>query len=941
MTTQFEYDDLDRLIRTTDPALNQQERIYDENGSLKETRRRFWLEDTSEYTPGESISVRTYDEADRLVEERDVFGNLTKRDYDEAGNLIRLTRPTGESVRYEYDAMNRRTAVIDENGYRWETKYDLAGNPIATVDPTGRRTTNEYDASGQLTMVTDAAGITQFDYDGNGRLTETIDANAVLDPTLLNSEGASVSQKYDELGRLVEVRNALDQVTTMTYDLLGNRTSVKDAEGHETTFEYDGLGRLEVVKDPLIQDEPGIGDRVTTHEYDEAGNRIYSRFRDGTEEEVDYDLLNRPTTATLLGTVEQRNWTYDQHERLESVGNADVTYGFQYDLKDRLTLRTDSRSPGQGIVYQYDGSDRLLRKTDYQGDVTDFQYDGTGRLSSESNAEYLQVSYQYDGAGRVLTRSLSNGARTAYRYDAAGRLEELTNWTGDGTLLQRIRYDVRDPVGNPKQITITHADGSVEVATFDYNALHQLEEAVYTVGGVEQERQNFTYDAVGNRKTKTSTLGALPIQHYIYNDNNQLTEIRLGSATGSLHRSFEYDANGRLRIRRNGAGVAEFELDRDARGRVRRAEVSDVEVARYRYDPLGYRIEVDRLPGVERRLLDGEHLEAIRSDTGGVLSKFLRGSVIDEVVNAYYFDANGKPANYTYHHDSLQSVVGLSGHAGSVEETLRYGPFGEVLGQTGSSRSALRFTGRDFDAETGLYYYRARYYDPEIGRFLSEDPLGLNGGDVNLYAYVGNNPLRFNDPSGEVVQVLVGAVIGFGTSLATELVLNGGDLSQVNVGAVIGGTAAGALTGGLSALSASVIRGSATAATVSLLGAGGAGIAGNAVSRAFNDLPPFDPVQTPAAAAIGLIGGGTSLLVGASAAPALEIGATTPFKVELLSAAAAFEVSLPFEVGASQLLVGEQSVAIGPLDDFNPTFDFPSANVSDPLFDVYCSPKCF
>jgi len=169
---------------------------------------------------------------------------------------------------------------------------------------------------------------------------------------------------------------------------------------------------------------------------------------------------------------------------------------------------------------------------------------------------------------------------------------------------------------------------------------------------------------------------------------------------------------------------------------------------KFKYDAFGYRVRSVTAGGDRRYFLDGQHLDTVVDPQGNPQSKYLRGTVIDEVVNAYHFDANGNATSYTYHHDALQSVVGLSGHAGSVEETYRYGPFGDLLSAPGTTPNRMQFTGREFDSETGLYYYRARYYDPEIGRFLSEDPLGFGGGDLNLYAYVQSNPIISNDPRG-------------------------------------------------------------------------------------------------------------------------------------------------------------------------------------------------
>jgi RHS repeat-associated protein len=144
--------------------------------------------------------------------------------------------------------------------------------------------------------------------------------------------------------------------------------------------------------------------------------------------------------------------------------------------------------------------------------------------------------------------------------------------------------------------------------------------------------------------------------------------------------------------------------------------------------------------------LEGEHLEGITSGLQWQ-AKYLRGAVIDEVVNGYQYDTTGTWTNYTFHHDALQSVTGLTAHEGSILETRQYGPFGETIATTGSSNNTLRYTGREADADSGLFYYRARYMDPNTGKFVSEDPKGFGAG-VNFYAYVSNNPINYNDPMG-------------------------------------------------------------------------------------------------------------------------------------------------------------------------------------------------
>jgi len=126
----------------------------------------------------------------------------------------------------------------------------------------------------------------------------------------------------------------------------------------------------------------------------------------------------------------------------------------------------------------------------------------------------------------------------------------------------------------------------------------------------------------------------------------------------------------------------------------------------------------------------------------------MRGVVIDEIVNGFQNNTRGVWTNFTFHHNNLQSVQALTGHEGSTLQTIGYSPFGEKQGTSGSANNnQLYFTGREEDPDSGLYYFRARYYDPSIGRFISEDPKGFDAG-VNFYAYASNNPINANDPMG-------------------------------------------------------------------------------------------------------------------------------------------------------------------------------------------------
>ncbi|MDO8969746.1 MAG: RHS repeat-associated core domain-containing protein [Saprospiraceae bacterium] len=723
LTTTYDYDNLDRVTKITDVLGNYMETTYDGNGKIYQIKGNYKKPDTTFDT--RIISTRTYDAADRLITDTDTYGNITSYAYDEAGNLLTTTDANGHIMRYEYDAMNRRTAAIDANGNRAETVYDLAGHPIKVVNALGKSVTTIYDANGRPTTITDPLGYqTTFGYDANGNVKTITDANAVAGLQAKNSYNATIYKEYDELNRVKREVDALNGETKYSYDLLGNITSITDAENHVTTFIYNDLGQLTEVRDPLIETPT---DKVTSFTYDEAGNVLTRTKRSGTQSIYTYDLLNRLTQAQHGSITE--TITYDIYGNKQSVSNPDVTYSYVYDLKNRPTKKTDSRV-NKFLAYTYGKAGEALTKTNYDGSTTEYRYDSANKLVAQRNQDYLEVSYQYDGAGRLLSRILSNGAKTQYNWDDGNRLTSLVNRSADGTTVNSTSYQ-RDRIGN-----ITSQTDSTGTTNFQYDALYRLTSADYPNTTSDQ---SYTYDKVGNRKTMTK---AGITTAYVYNADNRLTEIRQGSETGAIQNSFDYDADGNTTAKRNSAGTVVQSFTYDAKGRV-----TSVGSNTFAYDPYDYRIAKSDSQGSKTYLLEGEHLEAVMSGSQWQ-AKYLRGAVIDEIVNGYQFDTNGTWTNYTYHHDTLQSVIGLTGHEGSVLQATGYNPFGDKQWTAGAvNNNRIGYTGREEDQDSGLMYYRARYYDPAIGRFISEDPKGFGAG-VNFYAYVLNNPVNANDPMG-------------------------------------------------------------------------------------------------------------------------------------------------------------------------------------------------
>jgi len=242
--------------------------------------------------------------------------------------------------------------------------------------------------------------------------------------------------------------------------------------------------------------------------------------------------------------------------------------------------------------------------------------------------------------------------------------------------------------------------------------------------------QTFSYDPVGNRLTNAS-------QH---NAGNQLTE--------DAGFTYTYDANGNLTRKTIKANGNHTDYTYDAENRLTKVEefaagaTVPAATSTYRYDGLGRRIEKVGNGLTRRYIYDGEDILLEYDETNTLLARNTHGPGIDEPIA---MTRGG--STYFYHADGLGTVTDLTDSTGATAKSYSYDAWGNQVETTGTIESPYTYTGREFDSDTGLYYYRARYYDARIGRFLGEDPLGLKDG-ANLYLYVGANPLKWRDPSG-------------------------------------------------------------------------------------------------------------------------------------------------------------------------------------------------
>lgn len=758
-------------------------------------------------TDPSGTTTATYDDAGNLLTSTDVSGQttryeynaygqvtsitapdggVTRTEYDERGNPIATTDPSGATTRYAYDSQGRTISITAPDGGVTRMTYDAAGNLNSVTDPGGATHRMEYDASGRMSQQIDPqGGVTTFAYDARGNLIKTVDPLGNVTTAAFDANGRRISTtdangnvtryEYNAQGQVIKTLDALGYATVYAYGGSGcpscgggngeKLTSLTDANGQTTTFAYDPLERLTSETDPL--------GNVTSYTYDTKRHLAAKTDANGNTIRYTYDALGRLTRKVYPDNTEE-SYSYDAKGNLLTAANPAASYAYTYDVAGRMTSVTDGS--GRMLQYDYDGAGRKTRLTAPDGKVLRYEYDAAGRLSDLRNGG--NFAFAYDGSGRRAAVTYPNGIVAGYSYDNGGRLTGLVHRSASGKVVAQSAYTL-DRTGNRLSKTtaeetigyaydaiyrLTAADRLREPGDDDHGDNHERDD---DRDGRDQDRESerhddrddehhhadetYRYDPLGNRLS-----GPQASRHpadAVYDAANRLREDR--------HYRYAYDKNGNL-IARTGKddddeddAPASWRYRYDYENRLIEAIKTDrddpVTVA-YAYDPLGRRVEkrvTEKDEGrlktkITRYLYDNEDILIEYDEKGKIGNRYIHGPGIDEPLAL----VQGKET-YFYHADGLGSIVALTDKAGKVVQDYWYDSFGNLNDQKNRIKQPYTYTGREWDKETGLYYYNARYYDPMEGRFISKDPIGIRGG-INLYSYVQNNPVNFTDPTGLV-----------------------------------------------------------------------------------------------------------------------------------------------------------------------------------------------
>lgn len=649
-------------------------------------------------------------------------------DYPSGGVNILLpdnTSMNGVNIEYDYDSRGNVTRIDKENGdVVEEFEYDNDNNLTRYVDPNGNET--------------------EFFYDGDENLVEVRDAF-----------GNSIIYTYDSHGQRTSVTNQEGIEINYTYENDGAVSSIIAPEGIQSTFSYDGINRL------LQRIDNGL---VSSYTYDENDNVTSSTNSGGFTTSYNYDDNNNLTSIVNANNV-ATSFTYDDQDRpiTETFGN--LTKSYEYSDEGFLTEMT--KPSGIDIDYEYDNDGRIKET----GTITDIDYNSRNLIDDVTNA-HGTVSFRYDDLNRVEQVTTSHGYRVEYEYEDTGTLDEIEYPTINGVELKVYYvYDDKNRVTKIGLLRNVGQDGLIAVE-FDYLKDDRLRKIEYAndfdifynydnAGRLNDLYHNdlstggsiynatFTLDSRGNITDAVEWVPTAPVVtinnssgNYSYNQNNHITQ-----GNGIAH---DVDDDGNtINI---GSGVT---IDYDIDDRI--TSYSDIDNDfEYTYNGFGQRIEVSH---------------------NNVTTRFVRDVLRDNIL--IELDQNNNPQYYYiyhpngmlvarmkpngdlqyYHGDIRGSVIAITNESGEITHLYRYNDFGEVTHAMEESGEPNRFKyvgtyGVEYDSED-LYYMRARYYRPSIGRFLTEDPIW----STNLYPYANNNPVSRIDPRGEHPVLIIASIV--------------------------------------------------------------------------------------------------------------------------------------------------------------------------------------
>ncbi|MEV5990447.1 RHS repeat-associated core domain-containing protein [Streptomyces sp. NPDC052115] len=733
-TVHSEWDSWNNLLARTDALGRRTENTWDEHGNLTAIR-----------PPDGTCASAEYNDLGLPVEIVGPDGGVLRQTWDEHGNCTSMTAPDGTTHRFTHDPIGAVSTVTDPLGHTIEQRCDAAGLPLAVTDQLGAVSRYDRDAFGRAHTITDPTGaITRLEWTVEGKLARRTEA-----------DGASESWTYDSEGNCTSHTDAMGATSTYEYthfDLIAART---DPDGVRYEFDHDTQLQLRKVTNPQglnwsyaydpagrLVAESDFDDRTLTYTHDAAGDLVTRTTAAGDEITFERDVMGRTVTKSVAGAAITR-YAYDATGGLTEAVGPDVTLSLEWDKVGRLLSETVN---GRTLTYTYDAMGRRTGRTTPSGATSTWTYDAAGN-PTELTTSGRRLAFTHDEAGRELTRTVGEALTLTNVYDVMGRLsaQELTGPAG--TRIQHRAYAYRadghltgmeDRLNGPRR--------------FDLDAAGRVT-AVRAAGWTE----TYAYDEAGNQ-TDASWPAAMPGQEATGPRTYTGTRI---TAAGNVR--YERDTAGRTTLRqktRLSRKPDTWHYAWDADDCLTSVVTPDGTRWRYLYDPLGRRVSKQRMTDQGEAVAeqvdftwDGTTLCEQTSHTPGApesvtltwdhdglrpLAQTERKHLTDEEVDARF---------YAIVSDLVGTPTELLDEQGDIAWRTRTTLWGTTVWNRGATAyTPLRFPGQYYDPETELHYNFFRHYDPETARYLTSDPIGLNGG-FTPHSYV-PNPFMWIDPLG-------------------------------------------------------------------------------------------------------------------------------------------------------------------------------------------------
>lgn len=813
-TVSYEYDGRGLRVQETD-ALNRHTRyVYNAAGLLTAKLDPLNQTTAYEYDktgrqvktilPNGAATITRYDERGQVIGSEDPNHGVTLMERDGRGRVTVYQDEEENRWAYEYDALDRVAAMTDPNGHRTGFTYDAAGRIRQVTDALQNKTAYTYDGLGRLTEVLDAKnGRTAYAYDPLGNLAEKQDANGNvtrygyngrnLVENRTNPLGEEMSWSYDANGNVLHQTAADGTLTRFQYDPLNRLTARTEEDGEAVSYTYDEVGLRTSMTD---------GSGTTLYAYD-ALNRLSKVETQG--QEIRYEWTPNGKKARILyPDLRAVNYQYDAKDQLikveEAAGDTRRSTLYSYDKRGAVTTRTTpdgtvgryaydaagqtksiSYTGSQGVlleqlVYEYDPSGNRTKVTrtmsgsdeDASGGeprtiVTQYTYDALQQLERAETLNGSTASYAYDAAGNRISRTVADGTESLtenYAYNAANR---LTRWER-GTDYKDYAYDLRGNLLTVNGVDSRAAAGQGKTAANAVPGADGLAVTgeVYGAGAGSQVTGSVYGSGAGLGLANPFALtGDQVLDQYSWTSSNRLKGV---TDVAGNRTDYGYDGDGnRIYMGVNtadGTAADAYPSDHPAGSRTGWEAQYKKAVQEFHYtldvsEPLPQVLQVagadaakwkeTYVYGLGGEQLAMSYLPANDPDNSWEPAAGASGSA-----------AGAEKTLYTLQ-DALGSTLALTGAGGEIAARHQYDEFGvpqaaEKFDMNWPGPDNLNgYTGLGYDYSSGLTYARARYYQPETGRFISEDtyqgdiksPLSLN-----LYTYVGNNPLKYTDPSG-------------------------------------------------------------------------------------------------------------------------------------------------------------------------------------------------